>query len=295
MWGNLYYRLLPVPNLNPEKLGGAGRARVFGMIWANLPSRVVLLGLGACLVFGIRTAIKSDRIQQYRTILALGCAAGLLAGSLTPSPVFVQYFYAPLPMLIISMAMMLALVPISFRVSVAICCAMVLVMAVSIRSALPEYRTSWRMLAPSHWVPVQVHQMGKLIAAQAGPKRRPVFTLSPIIPLEGGSRIYPATVNGPFAFRVASMLSSKRRRTLNVVGPGQLKQLFQHTPPSGIFVGFEPGPDGDLKKYARSLDWDRTGIWEAWLWHPPGPGTRPASRPSTSDVEPDSDEKEMGT
>jgi len=98
-----------------------------------------------------------------------------------------------------------------------------------------------------------VHTRGQLMAHLAGGEH--TLPLAPIWPLEGGALIYPEFVTGPFALRVAPLLSAQDRQRFGLVDFAALEQDLAAQPPRAILTGVhadEADPDGPLEDYARA-------------------------------------------
>lgn len=89
------------------------------------------------------------------------------------------------------------------------------------------------------WTPICLHRISQDIAEKTkSPKL--ILTLAPLYALEGGCDIYTEFSSGPFVYRVADYLSPSDRRLTHTVGPGNLKELIEKSPPSAMILGVEP-------------------------------------------------------
>ena len=111
-------------------------------------------------------------------------------------------------------------------------------------------------------------------ATRRWPGCDPVATLSPLYPLQAGLPLYPEFATGPFAWRVAGVISPELRASYVMAGPGDLARLFAARPPAAILTGFDPVLEAPLEDYARGHGYrprpvpeihDRYGTGTLWL------------------------------
>ena len=96
-----------------------------------------------------------------------------------------------------------------------------------------------KLFDPQSWTPMCLHRISEDIAEKTkSPKL--ILTLAPLYALEGGCNIYTEFSSGPFVYRVADYLSPSDRRLTHAVGPGNLKELLEKSPPSAVILGVEP-------------------------------------------------------
>ncbi|MFL5733654.1 MAG: hypothetical protein ACJ78Q_10675 [Chloroflexia bacterium] len=212
------------------------------------------LAIGALLVAILAVITGRAKPAVYFPLaLAAGVALSLLVGALLPTPTWYQYYYAPLPFLVLAAAYTAAILYARARTSrgrTALLAAFaVLVLAAGI-PAIASYARLNPSLRVDDWVPSQVHALGEEIGQAVG--RGKVLTLAPLFPLEGGAGIYEQMAAGPFTWRVAGQLPSEDRGRLGVVGGDDLEALLERDPPAGILTGFEGGLEEPLVKYAQA-------------------------------------------
>lgn len=88
------------------------------------------------------------------------------------------------------------------------------------------------------WTPICLHRISEDIAEKTkSPKL--ILTLAPLYALEGGCDIYTEFSSGPFVYRVADYLSASDRRLTHSVGPRNVKELIEKSPPSAVILGAE--------------------------------------------------------
>ena len=159
--------------------------------------------------------VRSTR--AWEALLAVALFLFVLVGSLAPTPTWYQYFYAPLPFLVL--AVFYGASSIIERVGSKAGWGLLLLVpavAASLLNGLPSYSNWQSIFSPQRWVSVQVHDMGEQVAARstAGDK---VLTLAPLVPLEGGGSIYKEFATGPFAWRSAPLLSDADRKSFGSI------------------------------------------------------------------------------
>lgn len=187
--------------------------------------------------------------SESEFLLVLGLTFAVLVGSLAPTPWWYQYFYPPVPFAALGVVYGTALCrarEIGLRVRV------ILIGAAAVVAwayGYTEYRVGDMRLAFDRWEPVRIHAAGKLIGAITGGGK--VLTLAPILPLEGGSQVYKELATGPFAWRTARFVPEPRRPKLRIVSDEDLAEFLAHDVPKSVLVGFEPGLEAPLQKYAR--------------------------------------------
>jgi hypothetical protein len=189
----------------------------------------------------------------------------LLIGSVLNTPVFYQYFYAPVPFLAVGIMFGIASLRAPGRREYG---ASVLAVAVvvSVLYSLPPYLSVGGLLSPSTWVPMKVHDLGGEVRSVTRGGR--VLTLAPIIPLEGDLEIYHEFAPGPFIWRSAHLLPLWKRQALGLVASSDLYELLQNQPPRAILVGFEERLEAPLIRYARANGFRRVDLSDGkalWL------------------------------
>jgi len=198
--------------------------------------------------------------------LSLGTAAALWVGALIPTPSWYQYFYAPLPFGLLALVSLLrraAPRPQPMLAAAAL-------FAVTLVALRAEMIGQLGLLArPADWLPNRVHRLGVAVAEQVG--AGPVLALAPIVPLEGGLKIYPEFATGSLSWRVSPFMAPGPRQVYGVVSPEDLPAYLDAEPPAAVLVGFEidnagfslDDPGGleiPLEEYAREHGYQRTSL-----------------------------------
>jgi 4-amino-4-deoxy-L-arabinose transferase-like glycosyltransferase len=252
LFGNIVYPQLNAL-YNREVGHGMAMTAVGKLIYLTVilrnPSTLVLILSWLYLIWwagraGLRTRMRDHREVAFLVILI----PFLLIGSFAPTPSHYQYFYAPLPFLMLAMLYgSAARGGLSARMKGWLAIGVAAMVASSIYG-LTTYRHLANLLSPGEWVPMKAHGLGGEIAARAG--RGKVLTLAPIFPLEGGAEIYPEFATGPFAWRTARFVSGERRAECKMISEEDLRQFLAKEPPRAILLGFEGGLEAPFLSYA---------------------------------------------
>ena len=263
LFGNLEYAGLNTAYRQETPIFFSGNQEVFGAVTfaeklayfgqnvidqpANL---LVAVGLIYWAWTGLGTALVRKETHVFIAVLALIAAPFAFLGSLLPTPVWYQYFYAPLPFIILAVVLgLIYSLQQSQRNSRWLG---VFFIELAILAALTrglEYRRITYLTHPNLWKPVEVHRIGLELKELLGSGAR-VFSLAPIYPLEGGLSIYPEFATGTFAFRTASLLSSNQRKTFGMVSLEELPAFLDAQPPAGILTGFDDPLEEPIVAYA---------------------------------------------
>jgi hypothetical protein len=182
----------------------------------------------------------------------------LLVGSYVPSPVFKQYYYAPMPLMVLGLAL-------AFRADDSaqrrlarlrwIAGAAAVAFAFGIHNyvlALPV------LVQQSQWIPMRIHERGVMVRNMVGDG--PVVTFAPVIPLEGGVEIFPGLATGPYATRVSHMLSREQRSKLIITGQEEIEALIEDRRAAGVLLGAAIELEEDAKKWALASGYQT--CWE---------------------------------
>lgn len=203
-------------------------------VLANPLSMALYLLLAAVTVYALARFLRSCERRAGEAFLAALLAWAFLAASFSPTPPWPQYFFAPVPFLLLAVAYGLAWIP--GRAAPA-CAAGI---ALLFLSAFPFASFAYSMavlVRPERWVPVQVHRFSE--ALRAAVPEGSVLTLAPIFPLEAGLAAYPELTVGPFVWRTAPLLSAEGRRRFRLASFHELDEMLAQTPPAAILTGLE--------------------------------------------------------
>ena len=247
LFGNITYQSLNTDyrELLAHRVGETvlGKAIYFYHVLVDEPANLLLF-----LAFGILAALvvmKVTRrgVEAPEAMILLGSLAVVLLGSaFAGTPAWYQYFFAPIPFIILASACGLSFIwPASARWEQALVGGAAVVFLASGMAIVSQ--KDWNSLRDSNtWVPVQAHKLGIQVEEMVGEGK--VLTLAPIFPLEGGLRIYESLATGPFSWRVAPILTEMQRREFGLLSYADLETVLQGDPPDAILVGLEAGNEG---------------------------------------------------
>jgi hypothetical protein len=217
---------------------------VFTEILAQPPTLVLMLLLAVTLYlrrrFATRICLRFN--EEIYFLLVVSCA--VLSASLAPTPLFSMYFYTPLVLLMLMLLLLAAPLldhPIAGRTWLAALVASVLFTVIT---QAPEYHVS-KLPATNEWLTLRVHRVGHQVRLAAG-SRATILTFSPIFPLEGGEEVMERLATGPFASRVAGMVSRQDAARYCLVGADDFLKLFRSRPRVAVLTGREASMDDEL-------------------------------------------------
>lgn len=173
----------------------------------------------------------------------------LFIASFIPTPSWIQYFYAPMPFLVIGLLYGIETFYQQANKEKWSLIIFVLIVVSSIGYGAKDYSHISKLFSPYEWVPVRVRKIGEEIKSIIGKGK--VLTLAPTFPLEGGTEIYAEFATGPFVWSTAMLLSDEQRKDYHLITKFELKQLLQNSPPQAILVGYEKGLEKPLIEYAQ--------------------------------------------
>jgi hypothetical protein len=233
---------------------------------------LLLLALFATLGFYWRNGRR--RAEWFPLLSLAGVMPFVLAGSLAPSPSYQQYFYAPVPFLILAIIYASASLPEHPKDMVAsgfiLCC----LVSLSAALAVPSYRSIKHLFGPADWRSMGERGKGQELKTRIG--SGPVLTLAPTGPLEAGLEIYPPFATGPFAWRVAPFIEPGKRKRVGIVSYTELEQYLSKRPPRAILVGTgKKEPDEPFMIYAQQHGYQSFRFEREYvLWLSPDAATR---------------------
>ena len=204
----------------------------------------------AALIVGLAYFLFRSRgwrgaIQRSSWLLPL-LICSLFLGALIPAIPLPQYFYAPMPLVVVGFAIAISRTKSMLTLDYVM---LVLVTTVCAVSTATDYRYLSRLGRPEQWATIRVHRVGCEIAAFAG--EGTILSLAPIFPLEGGANIYPQLTAEPFACRGALCMRPWERPEQKMLAPDDLLPLAVSDPPQGILVGSETLLEGAITNFAN--------------------------------------------
>jgi 4-amino-4-deoxy-L-arabinose transferase-like glycosyltransferase len=246
LFGNITYQTLNTDyrELLAHRVGETvlGKFVYFYHVLVDDPANLGLfLGFGIAATVAMITLWRRSWISRELVLLG-GLSLILLAGAFVATPSWYQYFYAPVPFIILTGTSSLSLIrppgiawerAMSFGAAIVLLVCGVSVVAQNDWSSLRDART---------WVPVQTHDLGVDVRKVVGEGK--VLTLAPTIPLEGGLGMYTSLATGPFSWRVAPLLTREQRAEFGLLSYDDLESSLGADPPAAILTGFEAGNEG---------------------------------------------------
>lgn len=264
----------------------------FLSMWLELP------GIGCVAVLFIALLATTLDVRQIRRqakdceLFALvAIIICLTAGGFMPAPPYPQYFYPPMPFMVLGIGLCLAYGRVRPATDLNVHVGepasrldnlvhsvvrfvaewrLELVLAVCVISALPQYRGIWQLPFISTWTPIRVHAIGVDAASKVRPGK--MLTLETTYPLEGGLDVYEVLVTSRFGVRVAPMLSPAERRQYLMPTIDELAGVFQTDPPVGTMtvLGADTALDRAINRDAQAHGYVEVPLVpEGKLWRAP--------------------------
>jgi hypothetical protein len=271
LFGNLVYIRL---NTGYRKVLNYGEAMTLGsklpyFIENVLSEPVSLLIYVLALAFGITVILRLIKTKDASLIPALLVAflsLCMFISAFGPTPTWPQYFFAPLPYIIIGGMWLIALLfQKSFRLGWSLAILLV-ILAFTNRSTEGAFRDIARLQNSTGWIPLQIHTFAQEIHA-ALPQGK-VLTLAPIFPLEASLDSYEMFTVGPLVWRSAHILSAEKRQVYGIVSYSELESYLEDQPPDAILLGVEDRYDGFWIYNAGALEAPLLEYAEMHGYHP---------------------------
>lgn len=232
----------------------------------STPGYFVLVALTIYLCLTVVFLRRRLRITNTGSLLlAALLPVAFFVIALIPPTMWRQYLAVPVPFMVISLALPLSYLrdltdkghlSRHFIVAVTIVVICGLLTVVSYPFVLHRVPMA---IVPETWEPIELHKVSQDIAAKAKEPKL-ILTLSPLLALEGGGRIYPELSAGAIIYRTADSLSSDERRLTHTAGQKTLAEVLNENPPSAVILGIERGRLTFLEEPLQSTvkaDWER--------------------------------------
>jgi len=247
LFGNFVYIRL---NTGYREVVGYGEAMTFGSKLAFFAEKILsdpvsgfLYALALALsIFAILKLIQSKDEKLVVNVLVALLGFFMFISAFGPTPTWPQYFFAPLPFLVILCASVIRLVYRKYPTLGWGLTGLILLLTVINGSASQAYKDLKGLQDPQAWVPLQIHQFSKELK-QALPEGK-VLTLAPIFPLEAGLDTYEMFAVGPLVWRSAHILSEVKRQEYGIIALTDLDQYLKSRPPDALLLGLEDRYDG---------------------------------------------------
>jgi hypothetical protein len=231
------------------------------------PASFLLYSLA--LTFGIGVSLKLVKTKDPRLIpgvLVTLLSLCMFISAFGPTPTWPQYFFAPLPYLIIGV---MGLVALAFQRSPRLgwsLAGLIILLTFASSSSGQIYSDLNQLKAPQSWVPVQIHKFSQAIRRDL-PEGK-VLTLAPIFPLEAGLDTYEMFTVGPLVWRSAHILSAEKRQEYGIIAYTELDHYLEDQPPDAILLGVEDRFDGFWIYNAGALEGPLLEYAESHGYHP---------------------------
>lgn len=230
-----------------------------GYLWKDVIAQPAnLIVLISLIFFGLSVlSLQLGRKQghAFRNILLLSTVPFTAIGSFLPSPSWYQYFYAPLPFALLTVALGFSYLVQSLGQS-SKWFTLLLIQLVLLTNLImfQEYRRMSFLLHVDLWKPMVIHQVGLELREILGPDAM-VFTLAPLYPLEGDLKIYEPLATGVFAYRTGSLLDQEQRDGYGIIATENVEPTLAASLPQGILVGFDTQLEEQIIEVAVSRDY----------------------------------------
>ncbi|MFV0645001.1 MAG: glycosyltransferase family 39 protein [Sphingomonadaceae bacterium] len=238
---------------DPAVTGIKDKALLAESIWFSGTSLLTLAGIGISGLL-IVLAKKPARIRQmpdiWPIIMTLGLIACGILVSFAPSPSFPQYFVPPLPFLVLLFLLIVtrSMSEDSTLIRPVLLTLGALALLGSVTRILPGIGS---LLLPWDWEGISLHREMQQAAGRAQPTRNAyAATLTPVLALEAGYRIYPEFVAGQFVYRVAPYISPEDQPYYRTTSPEDLDSFLAQKDPQAIIVNMSEPMEQPFADYA---------------------------------------------
>lgn len=227
----------------------------FKEVLSNPADLLLYIGFVALFIVACILWKRTGKREAFIIVFIDLFAALLLFTGFAPTPLWPQYFFGPVPFLIVGLFWGLSVV---FRDrQTLLYMGLFFVFAVLL---IPQPFTTMalqlRQLAtPEAWTTTKIHNLSEDIRASSGCVQKcKMLTLAPILPLEAGMDTYPMFAVGSFSWRTAPILSKERRAMYGIISYMDLPEFLENDPPAIILTGTEAHYDGFTKYDPGGLD-----------------------------------------
>ena len=205
--------------------------------------------------------------RKVPLILSAMAAVAMVIAAFMLTPMWPQYFAAPVPFLLIVIAYAvsgkISTIKKESKRKLVLNISTILIVTCAILSILygAQFLKNIKVaFSKEHWTSYEVYNISKKVSEIVGSDKL-ILTLAPIFALEGGGQIYPELSTGPFVFRYGHLLSDVQLQTAVSTAPHKLPTLLEKKPPDAVLVGLEPEIlETSLVEYATSHGWQKIKI-----------------------------------
>lgn len=228
----------------------------YKQVLSNPANLLLYLSWLGFLIAALVDWLRSRRRETFLILFVGAFGLVLLAAAFAPTPLWPQYFFGPVPFLILGLFLSLAVFLRPQRHLWLGLAFLLIFGAVLIAQPFTAMARDLRGLAARDtWTTTQMDQLGQAIRAASGCTQPcKILTLVPILPLESGLDTYPVFTVGSFAWRTAPILSRDRRETYGIISSEDLADYLSSDPPAAVLTGTEANYDGFTKYDPGGLD-----------------------------------------
>jgi hypothetical protein len=241
---NSTYRLL---QHFPDAMSPLGKLTYFVKYLINSPTALFLY-VGLFLSIAILIKHRKNQTSWTEPIVLYSSIFLLMVVGILPSPLWIQYFFAPIPFILIAIVRLFEGSSRRMRNLLFFIGVGALVFSFS-----SEMISVSKNLDPQKWDSTKIAQLSEQLKTLDGEGK--ILSLNPVIPLQAGFDTYTQFSASPFPWRVANLVPKAQRSSLNLVGPKELEELLQADPPLAILTGLENSTMFGLDGVGMKMEW----------------------------------------
>ena len=202
---------------------------------------ILVVTLYSLVLFGI-DAMRSAARPRFEIVFLLLLLPFVYVGCMAPTPTWYQYYFAPVPFLILlSLYTLSNLRCPAFSEAAGLLLVVAAVIAFIYGSPLKSGSMVRGLMRPESWTPIRLQREAENIRAYVDSRggEGAVLTLSPLYAIEWGLPIYKEFVTGPFAWRVSHLLSEEEAANRGLPLRSRIKSFLEEKRPRAILTGKE--------------------------------------------------------
>ena len=202
---------------------------------------ILVVTLYSLVLFGIDT-MRSAARPRFEILFLLLLLPFVYVACMAPTPTWYQYYFAPVPFLILLSLYTLSNLRCSaFSKATGLLLLVAAVIAFIYGSPLKGGSMVHGLMRPESWTPIRLHRAANNIRAYIDSRsgEGAVLTLSPLFAIESGLPIYKEFVTGPFAWRVSHLLSEAEAANRGLPLRSRIKSFLEEKRPRAILTGRE--------------------------------------------------------
>lgn len=244
----------------PKAMSLRDKAVIAERVWLSGGAILAAVLAGAFVWIGGAWKASWPARALYPFALVSATAGSLALVSFVPTPAFPQYYAPAVPFVVMLAVVAYGQLDVDARqrafpfVGVAACLALA-VLGPRL-GALPA------LAKPQSWTGIALHREADQIRKAVGRRAEgaEIATLSPIVALESGMRIYPEFAAGPFVYRIAPFIPPADRDRYVTTSPDDIARFLGSRRPLAILVGSEPALEPPFADYARANGYREVSI-----------------------------------